>query len=230
MGVSITGDSELISLAVVDYFSGAVLINKLVFPKVRMLHYNSPFSGIRFYDLERARGAGKCFRGRDDARAALYSFIGPETIIVGHALHQDFTSMRLIHTNVVDTLILEQSIVERCRIDTVNLGLREKEEVGNEDGGVPVNGAEPKYKKRKSGSFTLKALVQDRLGREIQVGSHNALEDAIATRDLCHWYMLNVVGSLLPVGSIEGNPQYGDVVKGLVVNKEETTCMNETDE
>lgn len=188
----------------VDYFSGQVLINQLVFPKVRMLHYNTPFSGVRYSDLELAKRTGTCFRGRDEARNALYSYVGPETIIIGHALHQDLSSMRLIHKKVIDTLILEQNIAETCRIDTVKVG-RVDEEPGNEDGGATLDGTKPEKKpeQRRSGSLTLKALARDRLGREIQIGSHDALEDTIATRDLCHWYMVNVVGKMQPVGSIE---------------------------
>ncbi|PKS10355.1 hypothetical protein jhhlp_002106 [Lomentospora prolificans] len=218
-GVSIHGDSELISLAVIDYFSGEVLINRLVLPKVRMLHYNTPFSGIRNSDIESARRTGTCFRGRDEARIALYSYVSPDTIVVGHALHQDLSSMRLIHKKVIDTLILEQNIAETCRIDTVNIG-KVDEEPGNEDGGAALDGsASKKSEKRKSGSLSLKALAHDRLGREIQVGSHDALEDAIATRDLCHWYMLNVVGKMQPVGLLADKERLENLVENLTVTE-----------
>ncbi|OAL29712.1 dolichyl-phosphate beta-glucosyltransferase [Fonsecaea nubica] len=49
--VSATGDSELIRLTGVDFFSGAVLIEKLVAPAVAMTHYNTRFSGVTAADM-----------------------------------------------------------------------------------------------------------------------------------------------------------------------------------
>lgn len=55
MGTAVTGDSELIRLTAIDYFSGEVLINNLVQPDQPMLHLNTRFSGVTFPQLNKAR-------------------------------------------------------------------------------------------------------------------------------------------------------------------------------
>ena len=41
MGTAFDGDSELIRLTLIDYFSGETLIDSLVYPDVAMLHFNT---------------------------------------------------------------------------------------------------------------------------------------------------------------------------------------------
>jgi hypothetical protein len=38
MGVAYTGESELVRIAAVDYFTGETLLDALVFPQVKMWH------------------------------------------------------------------------------------------------------------------------------------------------------------------------------------------------
>lgn len=51
----------------------------------------------------------------------------------------------------------------------------------------------PKKKAKGSGRFSLKSLTKERAGREIQMGKdgHDSVMDAIATRDIAHWNVLN---------------------------------------
>ncbi|KAG6362904.1 hypothetical protein INS49_007999 [Diaporthe citri] len=51
----------------------------------------------------------------------------------------------------------------------------------------------PKKKAKGSGRFSLKTLTKERVGREIQMGkeAHDSVMDAIATRDVAHWNVLN---------------------------------------
>ncbi|KAG8426402.1 hypothetical protein J3459_008174 [Metarhizium acridum] len=107
MGMASSGESELIRLSVVDFFTGAVLIDSLVYPSVKMAHYNTRFSGVTKHSMENSRRHRKCILGRDSARQALYKFVGPDTVVIGHAGHQDLTSLRWTHHRIVDTLILE---------------------------------------------------------------------------------------------------------------------------
>jgi RNA exonuclease len=39
-------------------------------------------------------------------RQALRAFIGPQTIIVGHALENDLRTLRMVHHRIVDTCVL----------------------------------------------------------------------------------------------------------------------------
>lgn len=58
----------------------------------------------------------------------------------------------------------------------------------------PRKPAEPPKKKVKgSGRFSLKSLTKERVGREIQVDKHghDSVVDAVATRDIAHWNVVN---------------------------------------
>lgn len=103
-------EPEPISLALLDYFSGEVLINKPVWPDAPMVHYNTAQTGIRYGDLVKARRDGAALRGRNKARRAMYEFVGPDTIVVGHALHHYLRALRLLHSRVVDTEIVGREL------------------------------------------------------------------------------------------------------------------------
>lgn len=52
---------------------------------------------------------------------------------------------------------------------------------------------QPKKKAKGSGQFSLKSLTKARIGREIQMGKdgHDSVIDAVATRDVAHWNVVN---------------------------------------
>lgn len=111
MGTALVGDVELIRLSAIDYFTGEVLVNNLVEPDLPMRNLNTKFSGVTFAQLNRAIKAGHCLRGKSGAREALWRFVGPETIIVGHAVNNDLRALHLIHPRVVDSYLVENNIV-----------------------------------------------------------------------------------------------------------------------
>lgn len=227
MGTSASGDSELIRLSVIDYFSSEVLVDNLVWPDVKMDHYNTRFSGVTVRDMENARAKGTCFRGRDKAREAVWRFVGPTTLVVGHSVDNDLIAMRWIHPMVVDTLLIESTIVKAAkdkqetaakekvarelREAEVTSGAPDKDEQkpGKEqkekeaelvippitaDGAPKKVEQKPPKKPKGFGPKTLKTLAMAKLGREIQGSGkkgHDSVEDALAARDLAHWYVLN---------------------------------------
>ncbi|KAF4589331.1 RNA exonuclease [Ophiocordyceps camponoti-floridani] len=187
MGTSFTGESELIRVSVVDYFSRRVLLDRLVLPDVRMSHYNTKFSGISRQMMNDAVRHGNCFLGRDEARIATMKLLSPNTIVVGHALHQDLTSLRWIHPLVIDTLLIEKKRrkVEReaQEAEAAAHGSATQQEKKSED--------EKEAAPNREAGMSLKALSKEKLNREIQLKGrgHDSVEDALATRDLLHWYM-----------------------------------------
>lgn len=52
---------------------------------------------------------------------------------------------------------------------------------------------QPKKKAKGSGRFSLKSLTKERVGRDIQMGKqgHDSVKDAVATRDVTHWNVVN---------------------------------------
>lgn len=195
MGTASSGESELIRLSVVDFFTGAVLIDSLVYPSVKMAHYNTRFSGVTRHTMDDSRRRRKCILGRDSARQALYKFVGPDTVVIGHAGHQDLTSLRWIHHRIVDTLILE---TRKRRLEEDLSRRKEWEESENTEMGESANPSSAVEDKDNTaatnlqeGGLSLKALALKRLNRTIQVKGrgHDSLEDALATRDLLHWHI-----------------------------------------
>lgn len=168
--------------------------------------------------MDDALRKNKCLRGRDAARAALWRFVGPQTVVIGHAGNGDLIALRWIHDVIVDTLLLEQRIQPRGEEHEKRRDKKqqqqqqqqqqEKEEQDEkapeddtQDGGVslqtvvesvkPVEEIQPE--KPKYPGLSLKALALERLNREIQVKGkgHDSLEDALATRDLLLWHIIN---------------------------------------
>jgi RNA exonuclease 1 len=107
MGPSRTGETELIRVTAVDFFTQEVLLDRLVCPQAPMLHYNTRYSGVSRQDMDAAVKSGSCIFGKDAAREELWKFVGPETIIIAHGGQNDLSALRWIHPYIIDTCILE---------------------------------------------------------------------------------------------------------------------------
>ncbi|GKT94675.1 3'-5' exonuclease [Colletotrichum tofieldiae] len=214
MGTAYDGESELIRVTLVDYFTSEILLDSLVYPQVAMQHYNTKWSGVSRQQMNDARAKGKCITGGLAAvRDAVWRWVGPETVVVGHAVHNDLASLRWIHPLVVDSLLLATAArAEREK--------REEEEAARKDAAAAAAAAafeeddddlisfreldlEPRETpekasaekagaKRKPGGLSLKALTSDMFNRQIQKGKegHDSLEDALAARDIVHWFVM----------------------------------------
>jgi DNA polymerase III epsilon subunit-like protein len=193
MGISELGDSELIRVTLVDYFTSEVLIDELVYPDVQMKHLNTRFSGVTWAQLDQARRRGDCLVGRQAARECVFNFVGPSTVIIGHSVENDLKALRWIHHRVVDTFTLERRIWDEEQNNMI--ASQAMIEIHSTEKSSPKNmpPKEPKTPKLKgSGSLSLKTVTSIRLGRNIQQrGGHDSKEDAIAARDIARWHVLN---------------------------------------
>ncbi|KAJ5779816.1 hypothetical protein N7457_007536 [Penicillium paradoxum] len=106
MGITDLGEQELIRISAIDYFSGEVLIDKLVFPKVKMWHLNVRYSGIDWSQMYTAKDANNVINGRDEARNLLFQYLGPKTVLVMQGGRSDLLALRIRHHHVLDTLSL----------------------------------------------------------------------------------------------------------------------------
>lgn len=210
MGTSKSGETEVIRLTAVDYFTSEILVNSLVYPDKPMGNYHTRFSGVSRSQMERARSKGKCLLGRKAARDEIWKFVDPTTILVGHSANHDLSAMRWIHLNVVDTMLTDLLIVQNERKRAKEMKAQKLDEscidsiFTSSTGHCSMNGKSRKESseksskkhKRKVGSasgLSLKSLASTRLDRNIQKGGigHDSLEDALATRDLAHWNIIN---------------------------------------
>ncbi|GMK55225.1 hypothetical protein CspeluHIS016_0202810 [Cutaneotrichosporon spelunceum] len=91
--------TSLARVTIVDE-NGEAVLDELVRQRHRVLDCNTRFSGVVEKDLESAA------MDLDAVRKAACSFIGPQTIVVGHGLENDLRALRLLHDRVIDTAIL----------------------------------------------------------------------------------------------------------------------------
>jgi RNA exonuclease 1 len=207
MGTSKSGDSELIRVTMIDYFSSAVLVDSLVYPDVEMDHLNTRYSGVTWKQMKEALQTNKCLLGQKAARKAVWKFVGPDTVVVGHSPHNDLTAMRWIHHTVVDTYLIdylkarEKMIEEKMAEEKRTMEQKAMEATGQNVAepvptpALPIEKDQQAVPKRPkgSGNLALKTMTLEKLGRKIQMGGnkgHDSLEDAIASRDLAHWNVL----------------------------------------
>ena len=108
MGTAKSGETELIRLTLIDFFTGEKLIDSLVRPDVPMAHYNTRYSGVTAADMRNAENSASCIWGRDAAREQVWRYVGPESIVIMHGGSSDFSALRWIHSVVVDSHLLER--------------------------------------------------------------------------------------------------------------------------
>jgi len=214
MGTALSGDAELIRITLVDYFSGAVLVDNIVQPDVPMLHLNTRYSGVTWTDIKNARRQGSILQGKAGARQAIWNYVGPNTVVVGHGVDNDLRALRWLHMPVVDSFITELSCVQLKEAektqpkDVEEERLKEAEARGETiftlqqltdlslDKGLAPAETEEKPRVRKPGNLSLKTLAKRYLDRDIQTkgkAGHDSLEDAIAARDLVHCKVLELM-------------------------------------
>lgn len=212
MGVNTSNDSELIRLTVIDFFTQEILIDNLISPTRPIKHYNTRYSGVTPAMMRQAERNGTAIFGRERALAALWKYVGPETVVVAHGGDNDFRALRWIHPHVVDSFILEglnlPPPLTKCKRGTplIVRGLTPEPAVGQslvrddvllvEDAGhegnlTPNIGGAGKG----SGRRSLKHLCKVKLDIDVQTSNrngHDSLEDALGARELVVQWMSGI--------------------------------------
>lgn len=206
MGVSASNDSELIRLTAIDFFTKEILIDNLVSPTRTIKHYNTRYSGITAAMMRQAEREGTAILGRDRALAALWEYVGPDTVVVAHGGDNDFRALRWIHPHIVDSFILEGHNLPpplnqgKLRNRLIVRGLTStatpessgelqsiyEAEKGDEGKVTHSSGG------KGSGRRSLKHLCKLKLGIDVQVSSrkgHDSLEDTLGARELVVQWM-----------------------------------------
>ena len=160
-GPSRTQD-EIISLSVIDFFTGATLLHTLVCPTKPVTDWRTAVTGVTAGMMAAAVARGEALRGgREAAVAALWGVVGRETVVVGHAVGHDLRALGVGFGRVVDSGVLA---AEAAGTLSERKGVRQ-----------PVG---------------LQRLCRELVGVRIREGGggrHDSLEDVLATREVVVW-------------------------------------------
>lgn len=111
MAVVRTGRGEVVSISVIDFFTGEVLLHSLVRPTGQIKHWKADIHGVTPAVMSVAKSQGAALDGCGATQTELWKHVNQDTILVGHSLQQKLCALRVIHTNVVDTAILTSEAV-----------------------------------------------------------------------------------------------------------------------
>ncbi|KAI1120413.1 ribonuclease H-like domain-containing protein [Nemania abortiva] len=153
--------SDLVSVSAIDFMTGDIVLNNLVQPTARVRDWRSRVSGVDPAILQAAKADPKTtvLEGWQDAREKLFAMADANTIWLGHALPNDLKILRIAAERVVDSQILT------------------------------AQAAFGKSVAKFYRNWGLKSGCKDLMGFAIQQPrvAHDALEDALATRELIIW-------------------------------------------
>jgi DNA polymerase III epsilon subunit-like protein len=147
--------NELARLSAVDFVTGEVLINDLVYPDGDVVDWRSRITGLNPHLMNDALQRGTLLKGWQLARSELWKYIDTDTILVGHSLNHDLKAL------VVDSAILTSEA-------------------------VPGSNRQ----------FALVKLCDELIQVPIRThdgGTHSALEDSFATREVVLWCLNNTM-------------------------------------
>lgn len=219
MGVSIYGEPELVRLSLVDFFSGEILIDSLVYPHVRLQHLNTRYSGVTRAMLEEARRRRECiWGGRNAARNRVWRYVGRETIVMVHGGQGDLLALRWIHDRVIDTYIVEggrRQVQQKQQEEEEEKKQNQKSDAADTTTTTTATPATTTASATVNANAgrSLKHLAASKLGMRIQQGGHHhhhqhrrgqnrgsphhqghdSVEDAMACRRLVEWYVSSEV-------------------------------------
>lgn len=161
--VSIRGREQgLVHIAAVDFFTGDIVLRSLVRPGAGVTDWRRRVTGVDKDKLMEAVKKGRALRGWEEVRERLFDVTTSETIFIGHALANDLRVLRIATDRVVDSMmIMSRAVYGDARTFPRNWGL--------------------------------KTACQQLLDVDVQAtrGTHDAVEDALATRELVLQFVRN---------------------------------------
>ncbi|KAH8166891.1 hypothetical protein CIB48_g1330 [Xylaria polymorpha] len=148
-------EQGLTSIAVVDFFSGDIVLRTLVRPDGTVTDWRREYTGLTKDRMQEAIKKRKVLSGWREAREKIFNVSTCETIFIGHALGNDLRVLRIATNRVVDSMMM----MSRAVFGDISK--------------FPRN-------------WGLKNASRELLGVDVQKPRtpHNALEDALATREL----------------------------------------------
>ncbi|EFO86456.1 hypothetical protein CRE_01208 [Caenorhabditis remanei] len=109
-----TKGQEVGRVTMVD-FLGTTLIDAIVKPKNPVIDYVTKYSGLTSDHMKYATET------LESVREKIFDHINEDSILVGHALNGDLKSLRILHSNLIDTSILFKSNGRRPSLQKLTL-------------------------------------------------------------------------------------------------------------
>ncbi|KAK5625261.1 hypothetical protein RRF57_000977 [Xylaria bambusicola] len=162
---------DLVSVSVVDFLSGRVVLNTLVQPVGRVKNWVTRITGVDPAILRDARSKSEVLQGWPEARARIFAIADSDTIFIGHALPNDLKILRIAAQHVVDSTVL----LARAAFGSVE-----------------------RFPRRWALKIACKELLD--VNVQASRKPHSPLEDTLATRELVIWCLIHP-SSLLEWGN-----------------------------
>ncbi|KAI1313126.1 ribonuclease H-like domain-containing protein [Xylaria venustula] len=161
--VSMKGREQgLLSIAVLDFFTGDIVLHSLVRPAGPVTDWRRDVTGFNKQKLLDAARKGKVLSGWREVRERIFDVTTCETIFIGHALANDLRVLRIATDRVVDSMaMISRAVFEDIEKFPRNWGLNT------------------------ACRELLDVTVQKRHS------PHNPVEDALATRELVLQFVQN---------------------------------------
>ncbi|KAL4791335.1 ribonuclease H-like domain-containing protein [Aspergillus venezuelensis] len=171
VGVGPRNRDALARVCAVDVLSGEVLLDILVHPKESITDFRPRYSGITEMSYYAYAAQGLLLPSPAEVRERLFEFIDTDTIIIGHALHNDLSKLGITHSRIIDTQILTFIAVQE------------------------------RFERELKRRWSLRDLSKTFLGLSIQDSpfGHDCLEDAFAPRELVLFWVDSLVVVLVRV-------------------------------
>lgn len=106
-----TGNGLEVTKVSVVRADGRLVYDRYIRPASPIVDYNTRFSGITSVNLNPKYNAAVSTLPK--VQEELLEFIYEDTILVGHALHNDLRALKIVHNSVVDTSILFKYALHR---------------------------------------------------------------------------------------------------------------------
>ncbi|KAI0533555.1 ribonuclease H-like domain-containing protein [Xylaria digitata] len=155
-------EQGLLNIAVVDFFTGDIVLRSLVRPTGPVTDWRRDITGFNKQRLTEAIKKGKVLSGWREVREKIFDVTTCETIFIGHALANDLRVLRIATDRVIDSMaMMSRAVFGDAKTFPRNWGLKT------------------------ACQELLDVAVQKTRG------PHNPLEDALATRELVLQCVLN---------------------------------------
>ncbi|KAI0858467.1 ribonuclease H-like domain-containing protein [Xylaria cubensis] len=99
-------EQGLVNIAVIDFFTGDIVLRSLVRPTGPVTDWRKGVTGLNKKILIEASQKGKVLPGWGEAREKIFDVTTCETIFIGHALANDLRVLRIATDRVVDSMVM----------------------------------------------------------------------------------------------------------------------------